>query len=67
MSVQRQRSTRTRRDRKRRRFKIIPKKMVKCQKCGAFILPHCVCPKCGYYKNHEIVNTLKKSKRNKSK
>ncbi len=34
---------------------------VVCPKCKADILPHRVCPKCGYYKTKEVVNKKKKS------
>lgn len=26
-----------------------------CPKCGAPIRPHRACPKCGYYKNEEVI------------
>jgi large subunit ribosomal protein L32 len=32
----------------------------KCPKCGKFTLPHMVCPNCGYYKDKEIIDVLKK-------
>jgi large subunit ribosomal protein L32 len=41
------------------------KKLVKCTHCGAMIPAHTVCPKCGYYKGKEVVNTLKKIKKKK--
>jgi len=34
--------------------------LIKCKKCGHFILPHIVCPDCGYYKNVEVIDVLKK-------
>lgn len=30
--------------------------LTKCTKCGSLILPHRVCPKCGYYKGVQVVN-----------
>lgn len=30
--------------------------LTKCTKCGSMILPHRVCPKCGYYKGVQVVN-----------
>lgn len=60
MSVQKQRHTKERRDRKRERFAIEPKKTQICPKCGAEMLPHIACKKCGFYKGKEVVNTLKK-------
>jgi len=40
-------------------------KTVKCSECGASILPHRVCPKCGSYKGKEIINVSKNKKINK--
>ena len=60
MSTQKQRHTKGRRDRARVHHQIKPKKLVECSNCKAEILPHIVCPKCGYYKGKEVVNTLKK-------
>jgi uncharacterized Zn finger protein (UPF0148 family) len=34
--------------------------LVKCKKCGNFILPHIVCPFCGYYKGEMVVDVLAK-------
>ncbi len=67
MSVPKQRHTKERRDRKRKRFKIAVKSLVECNKCRAMILPHTVCPKCGYYKDREVINVLKKSAKKKRK
>jgi large subunit ribosomal protein L32 len=40
---------------------IKPKAMVVCQNCKAKILPHITCPKCGYYKGKEVIDTMKKA------
>jgi large subunit ribosomal protein L32 len=40
--------------------KLAPKKLNTCPKCGAQMLPHKACAKCGFYKGKEVVNTLKK-------
>jgi ribosomal protein L32 len=34
--------------------------LVACTKCGAKIKAHIACPKCGFYKGKEIVDTMKK-------
>lgn len=36
----------------------------KCKNCGAFKLPHRVCPKCGYYNGVQVV--VKKEKKKKT-
>lgn len=34
--------------------------LVACAKCGMRILPHRVCPNCGYYKGRQEVDVLAK-------
>ncbi len=36
------------------------KSMARCTKCGADTIPHTMCLNCGYYKNREVVDVLKK-------
>jgi large subunit ribosomal protein L32 len=67
MSVPKQRHTKTRRDRKRKRFAVAIKKMQKCPKCGKPIMAHMTCISCGFYKGREVVDTLKKTKKKKEK
>ncbi|MCP4133941.1 MAG: 50S ribosomal protein L32 [bacterium] len=33
-----------------------------CSKCGAYVLPHRVCPDCGYYKGQLVVEKTVKMK-----
>lgn len=61
MSVPKQRHTKTRRDRKRKRFELKPVATQVCPKCGKPALPHRACSACGFYKGREVVNTLKKN------
>ncbi|MCR4676474.1 MAG: 50S ribosomal protein L32 [Sphaerochaetaceae bacterium] len=42
--------------RKASNMKLNSPTLTKCTKCGSLILPHRVCPKCGYYKGVQIVN-----------
>ena len=60
MSTQKQRHTKGRRDRARKNLALKPQELVVCTHCKATILPHITCPKCGFYKGKEVVNTLKK-------
>jgi len=34
--------------------------LIKCPKCGSLVLPHTVCPNCGFYKGREVIDVLKK-------
>jgi large subunit ribosomal protein L32 len=68
MPVARQHHTKARRDRARVHHQIKPKDLVTCSNCKAKILPHLVCPKCGFYKGTEVIDTMKKiEKKAKSK
>lgn len=35
---------------------------VKCSNCEARIMPHRVCPECGFYKGKEVIKVSKKKK-----
>ena len=65
MSTQKQKHTKARRDRARVFLAIKKKTLVKCSHCGSSIKSHIACPKCGYFKGKEIVNTTKKVKNKK--
>lgn len=67
MPVARQRHTKARRDRARVFYKIKAKKLVVCGNCKAEKEAHIVCPKCGYYKGKEVVDTMKKTKKKAAK
>jgi large subunit ribosomal protein L32 len=60
MPVARQRHTKARRDRARVQYKLNPKDLTTCPNCKAKISTHIACPKCGYYKGKEVVDTMKK-------
>jgi large subunit ribosomal protein L32 len=60
MPVARQRHTKARRDRARVFYKLKPKSLVACSNCNAMIIAHTACPKCGFYKKKEVVDTMKK-------
>jgi len=67
MPVARQRHTKARRDRARVFLKLKAKKLVACLNCGAKIIPHVTCPKCGFYKKKEVVDTMKKATKKSKK
>jgi len=60
MPVARQRHTKARRDRARKELKLKVKKLASCPNCKSKIAMHVACPKCGYYKGREVVDTMKK-------
>ena len=67
MSVPKQRHTKGRRDRKRARFKIIPKKLVACSHCKKMVKQHEACPTCGYYKGKAVIKIVDKKLKGKAK
>ncbi len=60
MPVSRRRHTKARRDRARAELKLNPKNLVECSNCKAQIKAHVTCPKCGYYKGKEVIDTTAK-------
>ena len=60
MAVPKQKHTKSRRNKRRSQIFLKKPALTKCPKCGQPILPHTVCPNCGYYKGKEVVDVLKK-------
>lgn len=67
MSVPKQHHTKGRRDRRRVRFEIDPKKLVACSHCKKAVKQHMTCPYCGFYKGKEVVDMSKKKTKKKPK
>ncbi|MBE6538034.1 MAG: 50S ribosomal protein L32 [Ruminococcaceae bacterium] len=56
MAVPKRKVSKARRDKRRSNvWKLNLPGMLKCPKCGEFILAHRVCKACGYYKGKEII------------
>jgi large subunit ribosomal protein L32 len=60
MAVPKKRHSKSKVGRRRMHIYLKEAKLVKCKKCGNFILPHIVCPFCGYYKEEMVVDVLAK-------
>ncbi len=60
MAVPTQRHTKAKRNKRRMHIFLKTPFLAKCQKCAKLILPHQVCPYCGYYKGVEAIDVLKK-------
>lgn len=52
---------------RRQHQKLTLPSFVKCQNCGEKILPHQVCPFCGYYRREKVVEIEKEEKKKKEK
>ena len=55
MAVPKRKTSKARRDKRRANWKLAIPGMIKCPQCGALVLAHRVCPKCGFYKGREVV------------
>jgi large subunit ribosomal protein L32 len=60
MAVPKQKHTKSRRDKRRANIFLKSPTLAVCPKCGKPVLPHTVCPNCGYYKGVEVIDVLKK-------
>ncbi|MCD6471241.1 50S ribosomal protein L32 [bacterium] len=65
MALPTQKRTKSRKKRKQYQYRIKKLNLVKCPHCGKLILPHHVCPYCGYYLNEEIIVLKSKNKKKK--
>lgn len=55
--------SKARRDRRRANDALQTANLVACTNCGTMILPHNVCPNCGFYKGREVVEVKKEDKK----
>lgn len=55
MAVPKRKTSKSKRDMRRAHWKITPQRPIDCPQCTEPMLPHHVCPKCGYYKGREVV------------
>jgi large subunit ribosomal protein L32 len=55
MPVPKKRVSRTRRDKRRTHHKVTPVNVVSCPHCDEPMMPHRICPSCGFYKERSVV------------
>ncbi len=55
MAVPKKRTSSARRDKRRANWRLRAPGLVACSRCRALILPHRVCPECGYYDGKEVI------------
>jgi LSU ribosomal protein L32P len=59
MAVPKRRTSNWRRDQRRAQnffAKLKVRALAKCPNCGEMIMPHRVCPYCGYYKGKQVLD-----------
>jgi large subunit ribosomal protein L32 len=64
--VPKQRHTKSRRNKRRSQIRLKGPALTICGHCQKPCLPHTVCPGCGYYRDKEIINVLKKEEKKKN-
>ncbi|MBQ6240129.1 MAG: 50S ribosomal protein L32 [Firmicutes bacterium] len=47
--------SKARRDKRKANWKLSTPSLARCSKCGALIMPHRVCPKCGTYNKRQVL------------
>ncbi len=67
MAVPKKRTTKSHQLKRRQNIFLKEPGLIKCPKCGHFILPHTVCPYCGYYQGREVINVLEKLEKKERK
>jgi len=67
MAVPKKHTTKSKRNMRRAHIFLESPALIPCPKCGKMILPHTVCPNCGYYKGQEIINVLEKLEKKERK
>lgn len=59
MAVPKRRTSKSRRNMRRSHLKLDVPAMATCAHCGQLIMPHRVCPGCGYYKGRKVIEPAK--------
>lgn len=62
MAVPKNRLSQTRQKMRRANWKLTAPGFVECPQCHEAMMPHHVCPTCGYYKGKQVVNSVMQSK-----
>ncbi len=66
MALPKRRHSKARRDKRRGQQKISVPSLGSCPRCAAPKMPHRPCPKCGYYKDRQVLK-IKTEKSEKSR
>ena len=66
MALPKRKHSKSRRDKSRTHWKLTPAALTKCSQCAQPILPHHVCPHCGYYRGRSVVAIREKKPSDKS-
>ena len=67
MAVPKQKRSKSRQLKARSQIFLRKPALVKCSKCSRLILPHAICPFCGYYRGREVIDVLAKLEKKERK
>ncbi|HGY91908.1 MAG TPA: 50S ribosomal protein L32 [Planctomycetes bacterium] len=56
MAVPKRRTSKYRKNIRRSHHHIEPKAMIRCGNCSHAVIPHRVCPNCGYYRGRNVLH-----------
>jgi len=57
MPVPKRRTSSSRQGNRRSHWNLTSPAMATCAQCGQIVMPHIVCPGCGYYKGKKVIET----------
>lgn len=57
MAVPKRKVSKARRDKRRANWKLTAPQLVRCPECGAYRMPHRICPACGKYNGRSYAAT----------
>ena len=63
MALPKRKHAQARRDKRRSHWKPRVLSLSKCPQCAQAILPHRVCPHCGYYRRRQVLTVAKQEER----
>ncbi len=61
MAVPARRTSKTAKAKRRTHIKLVVSQVSKCSHCGAPVVPHHVCPNCGYYNGKQVAEVKKEA------
>ena len=61
MAVPKRRTSRSKKGSRRAHHFVVPKGVQYCARCNEPVLPHRICPNCGFYQGREVINMEEKA------
>lgn len=61
MAVPKRRQSKARKNKRRTHDSLIAPNLTRCSHCHKMILPHRVCPACGFYKGKSVIPVIEKA------